>query len=219
MLEIAGLEILPEWPHFLAFALAGLALNIIPGADMTYVMASAARGGTRSGLAAALGISAGALIHILAAVVGLSALIASSQAAFDLLKWAGAAYLLFLAVQILRSPPGDEAASGSTPPRSNGAVFRSGALVNLLNPKIALFFLAFLPQFVNPAAQVPAVQILALGVWFNIVGTVVNALVAIATARAASRLRKIKSVGVVARWLAATAMAGLALQLLVSQRR
>ena len=151
MLEIAGVEVLPDLSRFLAFAMAGLALNMIPGADMTYVMASAARGGTRSGLAAALGISAGALIHVAAAVVGLSALIASSPAAFTILKWGGAAYLLYLAVQIIRTPSGgDEEAPYRTAASSNAAIFRSGALVNVLNPKIALFFLAFLPQFVNP---------------------------------------------------------------------
>jgi threonine/homoserine/homoserine lactone efflux protein len=220
MLEIAGIEVLPDLPRFLAFAMAGLALNMIPGADMTYVMASAARGGTRSGLAAALGISAGALIHLAAAVVGLSALIASSQAAFTILKWAGAAYLLYLAVQIIRTPSGgDEGPPYRAVASSNAAIFRSGALVNVLNPKIALFFLAFLPQFVNPSAELPAVQILALGIWFNFVGTIVNAIVAIATARAASGLRRIKWAGPLAKWLAAIAMAGLALQLAISKSR
>jgi threonine/homoserine/homoserine lactone efflux protein len=218
MLEVAGVEILPELPRFLAFALAGLALNIIPGADMTYVMASAARGGVRSGLAAALGISAGALVHVAAAVVGLSALIASSQAAFEILKWIGAAYLLFLAVQILRSGNEGGGAPGGPLPRSNAAIFRSGALVNILNPKIALFFLAFLPMFVDPDAAFPAVQILALGLWFNFAGTIVNAIVAFAAARAATALRGFAWAGRAARWFAATAMAALALQLVASRR-
>jgi len=217
MLEIAGIEVLPQLPVFLTFALAGLALNIIPGADMTYVMASAARGGRKSGLAAAFGVSAGALVHAAAAAVGLSALIAASQTAFELLKWVGAAYLLYLAVKIVREPSArlKEEAEGSLSP-SNGTVFWSGALVNVLNPKIAIFFLAFLPQFVDPLAQVPAVQMLALGIWFNIVGTIVNVLVAIATASAAVRLQRIEWAGAVARWLAAVVMAVLALQLIFS---
>ena len=97
MFEIAGIALLPEWPVFLGFVAAGLALNIVPGADMTFIIASAARGGRRAGVIAALGVGAGALVHILAAVLGLSAILASSQAAFDAIKWAGAAYLLWLA--------------------------------------------------------------------------------------------------------------------------
>ena len=95
MLEIAGIELLPDWPAFLAFVVAGLALNLVPGADMTFIIASAARGGRRDGIVASLGVGAGALGHILAAVLGLSAILASSQAAFNLLKWIGAAYLLW----------------------------------------------------------------------------------------------------------------------------
>src|SRR6185295_12818233 len=103
MLEIAGIELLPSLPVFLTFALAGLALNIVPGADMTFVIASAARGGRRDGIVAALGIGAGALVHICAAVLGLSAILASSQTAFDLIKYIGAAYLLWIAVSLIRS--------------------------------------------------------------------------------------------------------------------
>jgi len=218
MIEIGGIELLPELPRFLAFVIAGLALNIVPGADMTFVIASAARGGARSGIAAALGIGAGALVHVAAAVIGLSALIASSQTAFAVVKWVGAAFLLYLAFSMLRG--GRQTAEAAPQvPRSDGAIFRAGALVNLLNPKVGIFFLAFLPQFVDPDASVPAVQILALGLWFNFAGTIVNALIAVAAARAAAGLRQAAWVGRAARWVAATAMAGLAVQLAVSERR
>ncbi|HEY0112915.1 MAG TPA: LysE family translocator [Allosphingosinicella sp.] len=217
MLEVAGIALLPEWPVFLSFALAGLALNIVPGADMTFVMAAAARGGRREGLVAALGIGAGALFHILAAVLGLSAILASSQAAFSLLKWIGVAYLLYLAVSMLRS--GGGRTEGETQPASGWRLFRAAALVNLLNPKVALFFLAFLPQFVDPQAAMPALQILCLGLWFDFAGTIVNCVVALATARAAVRLRGVSWIGKAARWVAATAMGGLALQLALSGRR
>ena len=103
MLEIAGIELLPDWPVFLSFVLAGLALNVVPGADMTFIIASAARGGRRDGVIASLGVGTGALVHILAAVLGLSAILASSQAAFNLIKWIGAAYLLWLAFSLVRS--------------------------------------------------------------------------------------------------------------------
>src|SRR3954469_3850823 len=103
MLGIAGIELLPAWPVFLGFVAAGLALNIVPGADMTFVIASAARGGRRDGIVAALGVGTGALVHICAAVLGLSAILASSQAIFDLIKYAGAAYLLWIAFSMVRT--------------------------------------------------------------------------------------------------------------------
>jgi threonine/homoserine/homoserine lactone efflux protein len=220
MIEIGGIHLFPELARFLAFAMAGLALNIVPGADMTFVMMSSARGGVRSGTAAALGIGAGALVHVAAAVLGLSALIAASETAFGLLKWAGAAYLFYLAVTMLRDggrPDAPPQESGR--PLSHWATFRTGALVNILNPKVGIFFLAFLPQFVDPAAELPAVQILVLGLWFDLVGTIVNIVVAFATASAAVRLRGIGWIGRAARWVAATAMGGLAVQLVLAERR
>jgi len=217
MLEVAGVELLPPLATFLAFALAGLALNIVPGADMTFVIASAARGGRRDGLIASLGIGAGALVHVFAAVVGLSALLAASQTAFTIIKWVGAAYLLYIAISLLRAgKPADEK---TTPRLSGSRLFRAAALVNLLNPKVALFFLAFLPQFVDPSASVPAVQILCLGLWFDFVGTVVNIIVAVVAARTAEQLRHVSWIGRAARYVAATAMGGLALKLAFADRR
>jgi threonine/homoserine/homoserine lactone efflux protein len=218
MLEVAGVALLPDWPVFLSFVAAGLALNIVPGADMTFIIASAARGGRRAGVIASLGVGTGALVHILAAVLGLSAILASSQTAFDAIKYAGAAYLLWLAVSLLRTraPP---AQSGARPPDPGWRLFRAAMLVNILNPKVALFFLAFLPQFVDPAAAVPAAQILCLGLWFDFAGTLVNIAVALAAAGAAARLRHVAWLGKAARWIAATAMGALAVQLALSARR
>ena len=217
MLEVAGVELLPPLATFLAFALAGLALNIVPGADMTFVIASAARGWRRDGLIASLGIGAGALVHVFAAVVGLSALLAASQTAFTIIKWVGAAYLLYIAISLLRAgKPADEK---TTTRLSGWRLFRAAALVNLLNPKVALFFLAFLPQFVDPSASVPAVQILCLGLWFDFVGTVVNIIVAVVAARTAEQLRHVSWIGRAARYVAATAMGGLALKLAFADRR
>ena len=217
MLEIAGIELLPAWPVFLGFVAAGLALNIVPGADMTFIIASAARGGRREGVIAALGVGAGALVHIVAAVIGLSAILASSQAAFEMIKLLGAAWLVWLAISLLRS--GGESETGPRPPASPWRLFRAAMLVNILNPKVALFFLAFLPQFVDPAAQVPALQILCLGLWFDFAGTLVNIAVALVAAGAADRLRHIAWLGRAARWLAATAMGALAVQLALASRR
>lgn len=217
MLEIAGIELLPAWPAFLAFVLAGLALNLVPGADMTFIIAAAARGGRRDGVVASLGVGAGALVHILAAVLGLSAILASSQAAFNALKWIGAAYLLWLAIGLLRERGSAQAAPRATV--SGWRLFRAAMLVNVLNPKVALFFLAFLPQFVSPLTAAPAVQILCLGLWFDLVGTLVNVVIAIAAAETAGRLRHVEWLGRAARWFAATLMGGLAVQLALSARR
>src|SRR5689334_19527718 len=142
MLSVAGIELLPPPAVFLAFVLAGLALNIVPGADMTFVIASAARGGRRDGIVAALGIGAGTLVHITAAVLGLSAILATSQTAFTIIKWMGAAYLAWIAVSLVRSGRAPEPDTG--PRRSGWALLRAAAFVNILNPKVALFFLAFL---------------------------------------------------------------------------
>jgi len=219
LLQVAGIELLPPLATFLAFALAGLALNIVPGADMTFVIASAARGGRRDGVTAALGIGGGALVHVLAAVLGLSALLAASQAAFTLIKWIGAAYLLYIAVSLILSRGGTDAEDLPRRHLSGWRLFRAAALVNILNPKVALFFLAFLPQFIDPDAQVPALQILCLGLWFDFVGTLVNCLVAIAAADTAARLRHVTWLSTAARWFAATAMGALAVRLAFAERR
>ena len=214
MLEIGGIELLPAWPVFLGFVVAGLALNIVPGADMTFVVASAARGGRREGVVAALGIGAGTLVHILAATLGLSAILASSQTAFNLIKWIGAAYLLWIAFALVRGGRAHAEA-----PRPGRRTFRAAMLVNVLNPKVALFFLAFLPQFVDPAAAMPWLQILCLGLWFDLVGTLVNIVIALAAAGAAARLGRVTWIGMAARWLAATLIGALAIQLALASRR
>ena len=218
MFEFAGIDLLPPLPVFLAFAAAGFALNIVPGADMTFVIANAARGGRRDGIVAALGIGAGTLVHIMAAVLGLSAILAASQTAFTLIKWVGAAYLAYIALSLLL-PGHRDAREVDTPQRSGWRLFRAAALVNILNPKVALFFLAFLPQFVDSSASVPALQILCLGLWFDLVGTIVNVIVALAAASTAERLRHVSWLGRAARYLAATAMGALALRLAFADRR
>lgn len=213
MLALGGVQLLPAWPAFLGFALAGLALNLVPGADMAFVAASAARSGRRAGVTAALGIGAGTLVHILAATFGLSALLASSEAAFNAVKYAGAAYLLWVAFTLVRTKP-----AAAAPPPAAARLFRAAMLVNILNPKVALFFLAFLPQFVDPAARAPAAQIFCLGLWFDLVGTLVNVAIALAAAGAAARLAYIGWLGKAARWLAATLIGTLALRLALAAR-
>jgi threonine/homoserine/homoserine lactone efflux protein len=219
MFSIAGLELLPPLPVFLAFVTAGLALNVVPGADMTFVIASAARGGRRDGILAATGIGAGTLVHIAAAVLGLSAILASSETLFNIIKWVGAAYLLYIAISLVVWREESAARSAATARKSGWSLFRAAALVNILNPKVAIFFLAFLPQFVDTGARVPALQILCLGLWFDFVGTIVNGVIAVVAASTAQRLRHVTWLSTGARWVAATTMGGLAFRLAFSQRR
>jgi threonine/homoserine/homoserine lactone efflux protein len=217
MFDMIGSDLLPDWPRLLTFAVASFALNVTPGADMTFVATSAARGGAKGGVAAALGAGAGSMIHLLAAVLGLSAIIASSQTAFTILKWVGAAYLIYIAFTLIRSAPSHS--EDTEVPRSTAAVFKSGALVNLLNPKVGVFFLAFLPQFIDPVPGVAAIQTFLLGLWCNVGGTIANLLVALATARAATRLAGVGWIRQATRWVTATIMAGLAVKLVTSDNR
>lgn len=222
---MAGFEFLPAWPQLVAFAIAALALNLTPGADMTLVGVSAAKGGVRAGIAAALGVAVGCCAHILFAVAGLSALIGASQTAFTVLKWAGAAYLVYLAWSMMRAPAAPK--SGETGeavrvpapvPSDSWRAFRQGALVNLANPKVGLFFLAFLPQFIDPASLHQTAQIAFLGLWFNVSGTLVNIVVAIASAHTAARLKGNARLGRAIRWATAGIMGGLAVRLALTER-
>jgi threonine/homoserine/homoserine lactone efflux protein len=171
------------------FVAAGLLLNVSPGPDMALVMARSAQLGARAGAAAALGIGAGCLVHIAAAALGLSAILATSATAFTLVKLAGAAYLIWVGVAMLRHPAapaaGGPVADAST---SLGAVFVQGLLTNLLNPKVALFFLAFLPQFIAADAPSKAMAFVTLGLIFNLTGTAWNLGVAWFAARVSSAL-------------------------------
>lgn len=160
------------------FALASLLLNLTPGNDMLYVASRSTGQGVKAGIVSALGISGGCIIHMLAAVAGLSAILAKSSTAFDIIKFAGAAYLIFLGIKAFTNkttPLKLESVKSS----SYNKLFWQGLMTNVLNPKVALFFLAFLPQFVNIHENSVQWQILFLGTWFNISGTIVNILVAI----------------------------------------
>ena len=206
--------------HDLAlFALTVFVLNATPGVDMAYGIASTLRGGWRQGVAAAVGIGAGCVVHTLAAAFGLAALLATSAEAFMVVKLAGAAYLLYVAWGMARA--GQRAASAAaevTAPASWWRTVRQGFFTNALNPKVALFILAFLPQFVDPAKGHVAAQIVILGTLFNIGGTAVNCAVAWAGSAASRRLKASAGFERALRWISATVLAGLAIRLAVSER-
>ncbi|WP_315706558.1 MULTISPECIES: LysE family translocator [unclassified Bradyrhizobium] len=174
------------------FILSGLLLNVTPGPDTAYIVGRSVQMGWRGGAAAAVGISAGCLVHVFAAAVGLSALLAASATAFFAVKWLGAAYLAYVGIKMLltrqhSSAQGTSFVCTALPLRS---VFLQGALTNVLNPKVALFFLAFLPQFVAGDAPQKALAFLLLGGIFIFNGTIWCLGVAAVAARTAKRVQR-----------------------------
>jgi threonine/homoserine/homoserine lactone efflux protein len=208
---------IPDLATLAPFLVAALALNLTPGADMTYVIARSLGQGRGAGISSAFGIAAGSFLHSVFAAIGLSALVLHSELAFQLIKYAGAAYLLYLAWKAWRS--GNEAAEiAERQPAGLGRIFLEGALTNLLNPKVALFILAFLPQFVDPAKGNVAGQILFLGLLFNIGGTAVNLAVACSAAAARGLVKGSPRFAGLMRRLTAFVFVGLALRLAASER-
>lgn len=200
------------------FFLAAIALNLTPGADMTYVIARAATQGRRAGVAASFGIAGGSLVHTALAAFGVSAILAHSEAAFLAVKAAGVAYLLYLAWKALAAGHARRTVPTAPTPAGHGRIFWEGVLTNVLNPKVALFILAFLPQFVDPKAGPVWLQIIILGTLFNISGTTVNCVVALSTAAAARVLKGSAAVGIWLNRLTAVVFVGLAVRLALAER-
>ena len=184
---------MPDAQHLFLFIVAGLLLNLTPGPDVLYIVSNALRAGARTGVVAGLGITAGCFVHVFAAALGVSALLAASATAFTVLKWIGAAYLLWVGLRLLfaRAAPVHLESSGGPPAAdrtaSLWAVFRGGFLTNVLNPKVAIFFLAFVPQFIAPEAPHKALAFVLLGTLFNFNSIAVNSGWALAAAWMARR--------------------------------
>jgi threonine/homoserine/homoserine lactone efflux protein len=177
---------MPTGSSLVTFAAAAFVLVALPGPNMLYLLARSISEGRRAGVVSALGTETGTLVHISAAAAGLSALLASSATAFAFVKYAGAAYLIYLGVRVLVSR--DPAAHAPAAPPAGAHVYRQAVVVQLLNPKVALFFLAFLPQFIEPDRPA-ATQILALGLILVAIGLVIGIATALAAGSAAQRLR------------------------------
>ena len=221
---MAGQALLPGPGEAVAFAAAVFVLNATPGVDTLLTVSRTLAGGVRAGVAAALGIAAGCVVHALAAAFGLAALLALHPEALRIIQWAGAAYLGWLALGMLRCVwrPGPTVAAAPAPraatalQRSAWADLRFGLLTNVLNPKVALFFLAFLPPFVPPDSPSPTASFLLLGAWFVAQATAfLLTLVALA-----ARLRRLSASDTARRWLnaaGATLFLALALRLMRDQ--
>jgi threonine/homoserine/homoserine lactone efflux protein len=179
----------PDASTFLLFAAAALAFLAIPGPSVFYIVTRSLAQGRRAGVTSMLGVQAGGLVHVVAAAFGVSALIASSAEAFTLVKYAGAAYLVLLGVRKLLGRDDGEAGLDPAGPTSPKHLFWHGVIVNVLNPKTALFFLAFLPQFVDPSAGPVAPQMLVLGTLLVGLGVLSDGSYALLAAGAGRRLR------------------------------
>jgi threonine/homoserine/homoserine lactone efflux protein len=160
------------------FFIASLLLNLTPGNDMLYVASRSISQGIKGGIVSALGVFAGCFVHISAAVLGLSIIISKSAYLFELIKFAGAGYLIYLGVKALLSKPNIGSINKKPVPANYWKLFKQGALTNALNPKVAVFFLSFLPQFIDAASPRVKLQLFTLGFWFDAQGTLVLIIVA-----------------------------------------
>lgn len=175
---------------WVVFFSAALALNLSPGPDLLFILSRTLGGGRRIGIAAACGVCSGALVHVLAAALGLSALLATSALAFSIVKYVGAVYLIWLGVQALRNAGGGlRVTVHSGPPLTAWQAYRQGVLVDVLNPKVAIFFMAFLPQFVRPELGSLALQLLGLGALVVLVAILVECSAVLLAAHASRALR------------------------------
>ncbi|MFG1703707.1 LysE family translocator [Nonomuraea sp. M3C6] len=170
---------------FAFFVTASLALVLIPGPNHLYITARGLAQGRAAGLASAFGVETGTLVHIAAAAAGLSYLISRSATLFAVVKWAGVAYLVYLGI---RAFTGKQEQGSAPAPQPLGKVFLEGVLVNVLNPKVALFFLAFLPQFVDPGAGSPALQVVLFGLTLLLLGLISDMVYAFTAGALGTRL-------------------------------
>lgn len=170
-----------EFQTLLLFTIASLSINLIPGPDVVYIVSNTMKGRMQAGLKAAMGLGVGYFLHTLAAVFGLSALILSSAVAFSVVKYLGAAYLLYLGISSLRNMLRGQSSLTMTAASSsaNESIFRQGVVVSVLNPKVALFFLSFLPQFIDVGQGSTSMQLLMFGLLFSALATGCNVVYAL----------------------------------------
>jgi threonine/homoserine/homoserine lactone efflux protein len=198
----------PELSTLLVFSAAALALIVVPGPAVLYIVAQSIDRGRLAGVVSALGVAVGGLVHVTAATVGLSSLLVSSATAFTVVKYAGAAYLIALGVHTLLRRR-DEPAAVVTRERRLRRRFWQGVVVNVLNPKTALFFLAFLPQFVDPETGSAALQLAVLGLVFVVLAVASDTLWALAAGTASERLRGSRRFLAVQRYVSGSVFVGL----------
>jgi threonine/homoserine/homoserine lactone efflux protein len=199
------------------FVVAGVLLNLTPGQDTFYILGRSIAQGRRAGVLSVLGITSGSLVHTLAAAFGLSAILATSAEAFLIVKMAGAAYLIYLGLRMILDRSSDAGRPAEYRHESDWAVYRAGFFSNLLNPKVALFFIAFLPQFVAPSADFKILAFLFLGALFMTTGTLWCLALAWFGAAMSRRLRENPAAGSRLRRASGAVFVGLGLKLAISR--
>ncbi len=209
---------MPTTETITLFMGAALALNVTPGPSIAYVMSRSFGEGQTAGLVSALGLGTGSLLHAIAATLGLSAVVAYSPMAYAVVKYVGAAYLVYLGVGLVRQRTA-LLVEVVPPRRSLRRVYWQGVLTEILNPKIALFFLAFLPQFVDPARGSVAGQTLFFGLLFHVTGVPINLLVAVAGSAIAAAFSRNPLLEGIRNRLSGTVLIGLGVRLALSERR
>jgi threonine/homoserine/homoserine lactone efflux protein len=199
---------MPDPSRLALFVGAALLLLVVPGPSVLYIVTQSVSHGRRAGMASVAGITTGTLVHIAAATIGLSALLASSALAFDVVKYLGAAYLIVVGIRRLAGLEQDDQGR-VTPSRSLGSLYRQGIVVNVLNPKTALFFLAFLPQFVDSTRGAVWAQILLLGLLFATLGFVSDGVWALVAGTLGERLRSSRRFPQLQRYVSGSVFVGL----------
>ena len=191
---------MPDGSTFLVFALASLVVLLIPGPAVIYIVTRSIDQGRGAGVVSALGAATGNSVHVIAAALGLSALLASSAIAFGVVKYVGAAYLIFLGIRRLLTK--EETVEADAPKAPRSKIFWQGVVICILNPKVALFFLAFFPQFLDPSASHPTLQLLLLGGTFVGIGVVTDSTYAVAAGGLGSLIRGKRRTAQVQRYVA-----------------
>jgi threonine/homoserine/homoserine lactone efflux protein len=195
------------------FFIASLLLNLTPGNDMLYVASRSVSQGIKAGIVSAMGIFIGCFVHISAAVLGLSIIISKSAYLFQLIKFAGAAYLIYLGVKAFLLKPAVNKADEKPAKANYLKLFKQGILTNALNPKVAIFFLSFLPQFINPSSSFFKIQLFILGIWFAVQGTLVLIIVACILGKTKDFFRKNPRVWIIQEKITGLILVGLGIRI------
>ncbi|MGE3147569.1 MAG: LysE family translocator [Pseudorhodoplanes sp.] len=211
------MEFLPSLNVLLAFTATALVLIVTPGPDMTLFISQTLTAGRARGFAAMLGAFSGVLVHTLLASFGLSALLAASATAFTVVKWIGAAYLVFLAIDAIRNGSALSVRSEAAPPRPLVQVYFMAVGVNLLNPKVVMFFVTFLPQFVSVADPHAGAKMLFLGLYFDLLGLPVSALIVLGAEKFTATIRRSPRTMRIIDWSFAGLMSAFAARLLFTR--
>ncbi len=208
---------MPDINNIALFMLATITLNLTPGPDLMYVITRSVSEGKKSGIVSALGISSGTIFHIMAVSLGLSAFLLAVPTAYDIIRYIGAAYLVFIGIKVLLNKNKIDTNPDENK-KSIRSVYFQGMITNLFNPKVALFFLAFLPQFVDQTGNIP-LQVIMLGILFNISGTIVNVVVALTASRLGKVLKNKLNNSSIFKWITGSVFIALGVRLALLERK